>query len=93
MGDTSDNIPSVFPKCGFKTALKCVENPELFKKKMKDNEEYYKRFDLNTKIIDFNYIPENLANEFIEKNLEILKNIVSNITSINDVIVNIEQKI
>jgi 5'-3' exonuclease len=76
MGDTSDNIPSVFPKCGFKTALKCVENPELFKKKMKDNEEYYKRFDLNTKIIDFNYIPENLANEFIEKNLEILKNFI-----------------
>lgn len=37
MGDSSDNIPSVFPKCGIKTALKCVEDPEFFKKKMDDN--------------------------------------------------------
>jgi 5'-3' exonuclease len=28
MGDTSDNIPSVFPKCGPKTAQKCIEDPE-----------------------------------------------------------------
>ena len=34
MGDKSDNIPSAFPKCGPKTALKCAEDPEFFKKKM-----------------------------------------------------------
>ena len=39
MGDTSDNIPSVFPKCGFKTALKCYEDKEYFEKKMGKNPE------------------------------------------------------
>jgi 5'-3' exonuclease len=34
MGDSSDNIPSVFPKCGPKTAIKCIEDEEFFKKKM-----------------------------------------------------------
>jgi 5'-3' exonuclease len=29
MGDTSDNIPSVFPKCGLKTAIKCIEDEEF----------------------------------------------------------------
>jgi DNA polymerase-1 len=37
MGDISDNIPSVFPKCGPKTAQKCFEDPEFFKKKMSNN--------------------------------------------------------
>ena len=37
MGDNSDNIPSVFPKCGPKTALKCIENPEFFKKKLDED--------------------------------------------------------
>jgi 5'-3' exonuclease len=30
MGDNSDNIPSVFPKCGPKTALKCIQDEEYF---------------------------------------------------------------
>jgi 5'-3' exonuclease len=65
MGDTSDNIPSVFPKCGPKTAQKCVEDPEFFKKKMADNQEYYKQYELNKKLVDFNNIPENLIEEFM----------------------------
>ena len=43
MGDSSDNIPSAFPKCGPKTALKCIADPEFFKKKMNDNPEFYKQ--------------------------------------------------
>jgi len=66
MGDTSDNIPSVFPKCGLKTAQKCIEDEEFFKKKMSDNEEYYKRFELNEHLIDFNKIPFNYASEFLD---------------------------
>jgi 5'-3' exonuclease len=66
MGDTSDNIPSVFPKCGLKTAQKCIEDEEFFKKKMSDNEEYYKRFELNEHLIDFNKIPSNYASEFLD---------------------------
>ena len=66
MGDTSDNIPSVFPKCGPKTAQKCLEDPEFFKKKMAGNPDYYKQYELNKTIVDFNNIPENLVNEFIQ---------------------------
>ena len=65
MGDTSDNIPSVFPKCGPKTALKCIEDPEFFKKKMASNSDYYKQYELNKKLVDFNNIPENLIEEFM----------------------------
>jgi len=65
MGDTSDNIPAVFPKCGIKTAQKCVLDPEFFKKKMADNLEYYKQYELNKKLVDFNNIPEQLVIEFM----------------------------
>ena len=66
MGDTSDNIPSVFPKCGPKTALKCIENHEFFKKKMSEKEEYYKQYELNKMLIHFDSIPQYLADEFME---------------------------
>ena len=65
MGDSSDNIPSVFPKCGIKTAQKCIEDEEFFKKKMNNNEEYYKRYKLNEQLIDFNMIPSHYADEFL----------------------------
>lgn len=64
MGDTSDNIPSVFPKCGPKTALKCIDDPEFFKKKMANNPDYYKQYELNKQLINFDYIPQELVNEF-----------------------------
>jgi 5'-3' exonuclease len=66
MGDTSDNIPSAFPKCGPKTAQKCIEDPEFFKKKMAGNPDYFKQYELNKKIVDFNNIPEDLVNEFLK---------------------------
>ena len=65
MGDTSDNIPSVFPKCGPKTALKCIENPEFFKKKLEEKPEYAAQYELNKKLVNFSYIPENLVEEFM----------------------------
>ena len=66
MGDVSDNIPSVFPKCGPKTAKKCIEDPEYFKNKMADNKEYYKQYDLNKTLVCFECIPEIFINEFME---------------------------
>lgn len=65
MGDTSDNIPSVFPKCGPKTAQKCAEDPEFFKKKMADNPTYYAQYELNKKLVCFDNIPEELVQEFM----------------------------
>jgi 5'-3' exonuclease len=66
MGDTSDNIPSVFPKCGLKTAQKCIENEDFLKKKMSNNEEYYNRYELNKKLVSFDEIPSELIDEFME---------------------------
>ena len=65
MGDISDNIPSVFPKCGPKTAKKCIDDPELFKKKMGDNNAYYAQYELNKILVDFNKIPQELVDEFM----------------------------
>jgi len=65
MGDSSDNIPSVFPKCGQKTAQKCVDDPEFFKKKMCDKPEYYEQYELNKKLINFDSIPQDLVQEFM----------------------------
>ena len=64
-GDPSDNIPSVFPKCGPKTALKYFANRDLFETKLQESELFQKQYELNRKIIDFNYIPEELVNEFM----------------------------
>jgi 5'-3' exonuclease len=66
MGDSSDNISSVFKKCGPKTALKCYNEPEYFNNKLK-KENAYEKYELNRLLVDFNSIPVNLQEEFIEK--------------------------
>lgn len=65
MGDTSDNIPSVFPKCGLKTAQKCVEDEEFFKKKMDNNPAYYNQYRLNEQLVSFDKIPTMYVDEFM----------------------------
>lgn len=67
MGDISDNIPSVFPRCGMKTALKCINDENYFKQKMNNNEEYYKQYELNKILIDFKNIPDEIKNEYVIK--------------------------
>lgn len=64
-GDISDNIPSVFPKCGPKTALKYFEDRDKFEKKLEESETYRVQYELNRKIIDFNCIPEELVDDFM----------------------------
>lgn len=71
MGDQSDNIPSVFPKCGEKTAIKCLEDEDFFKKKMNNNSDYYKQYELNQKLVKFDNIPKELQDEFILKCIKI----------------------
>lgn len=68
-GDVSDNIPSVFPKCGPKTALKYFNNRELFEKKLQESEKYQQQYELNRLIIDFNYIPQHLVQEFMSSHV------------------------
>jgi 5'-3' exonuclease len=65
MGDSSDNIPSIFPKCGPKTAQKCIDDPIYFQKKMSENpEEYQKQYKLNQLLVNFENIPIELQEEF-----------------------------
>lgn len=66
MGDTSDNIPSVFPKCGIKTAVKCIQDEEFFKKKMGNNPVYYEQYKLNEQLVDFDRIPTKYVDEFLD---------------------------
>jgi 5'-3' exonuclease len=65
MGDISDNISSVLSKCGPKTAIKCFENSVYFEERLK-KENAYEKYELNKKIIDFEYIPQNLVDEFMK---------------------------
>ena len=69
MGDLSDNIASVFPKCGPKTALKYFENEELFKTRLNSSAEFQKNYELNSTLVDFNNIPKELVDEFFTKNV------------------------
>ena len=64
MGDISDNIPSVFPKCGPKTALKYYEDQAEFQKRLQSSDAFISQYNTNKKIVDFNEIPVLLQNEF-----------------------------
>jgi 5'-3' exonuclease len=64
-GDPSDNITSVFPKCGPKTALKYFADRELFEAKLNSSPDFQKKYELNSTLIDFNNIPDDLVNEFM----------------------------
>lgn len=66
MGDKSDNIPPIFPKCGLKTAIKCYENPTFFEEKLKQFPNSKELFERNRQVIDFNYIPIKKQEDFYE---------------------------
>lgn len=66
LGDKSDNIKGIFPRCGKKTAEKYFDDPILFSEQCaekKSNDQYQ----LNNTLIDFANIPENYATEFYLK--------------------------
>ena len=65
MGDKSDNIPAIFPKCGIKTAEKFYVDPTSFNKKLADNPESQTLLQLNKNLIDFNMIPQHLEDELL----------------------------
>jgi 5'-3' exonuclease len=65
MGDPSDNIAAVFPKCGPKTALKYFANQELFEERLNSSPDFQKKYQLNSTLVDFNNIPQELIAEFM----------------------------
>lgn len=65
LGDKSDNIPSVFSKCGDKKAYQMVESPSLLEEKLSKNEEFRTRYELNQLLIDMRRIPQNIQDEIL----------------------------
>ena len=76
MGDISDNIPSVFPKCGPKTALKYYEDQVEFQKRLNSSDTFITQYNINKKIVDFNEIPVALKNEFFTNNAAIISELL-----------------
>jgi 5'-3' exonuclease len=66
-GDKSDNIPSIFKKCGIKTAQKYFKDKDLFEKMLEKNKEAQELYKLNTTLVDFNSIPSELVEGFMNK--------------------------
>ena len=71
-GDKSDNIPGCFPKCGYKTALKLVNDTELLEKKFNKHEGSRDIYARNKKIISFGCIPKELYNKCYETYIQSL---------------------
>jgi len=71
LGDKSDNIPAVFKRCGKKTALQLWNDKKSLQKRFlkEDCMKIYKR---NKKIIDFNEIPLELKEEFLQTHESII---------------------
>lgn len=63
LGDKSDNIPSVFPKCGDKKAQQLAESEELLEEKLSKSDEFRERYELNKLLIDTTQIPENIQED------------------------------
>jgi len=71
MGDKSDGIQGIFSKCGIKTAIKCFDDQEYFEKKLNETVGSREKYEINKRLIDFNYIPEELVKEFRQTVLKI----------------------
>ena len=67
LGDKSDNIMPIFKKCGPKTCEKYYENQKLFLEALTKEEGAREKYLLNKKLVDFNEIPGELVNEFLEE--------------------------
>jgi 5'-3' exonuclease len=73
-GDPSDNIKSCFPKCGKKTALNFIRNPQKLEEKLNSNPQYRERYNFNMKLIDLENIPMELCNTFYKNNERFFEN-------------------
>ena len=67
MGDRSDNIKQVFPRCGPKTALSLTKDRENLRKMLTEDRDASERFELNKKIISFEEIPFELSDAVLRK--------------------------
>ena len=67
-GDSSDNIKPIRQKVGEIRAYKYItESEDAFKKLLKEDPETSQRFILNSKLIDFRNIPEELSKSVVDE--------------------------
>ena len=69
-GDTSDNIPRIFNRCGSKTAAQLYDEPDKFEARCK-KEASKSIYERNRLIIDFDNIPEPLVESFYKNTLKL----------------------
>jgi 5'-3' exonuclease len=65
LGDTSDNISQVFKRVGPKKALKLINDRDLLKKMLKEDQDAAKQFMMNKKLMSFNEIPRELEDAIV----------------------------
>lgn len=67
-GDSSDNIKAIKPKIGEIRAYNYItENVDSFRKMLKEEPEVAERFVLNTKLIDFKNIPQEISQKVVDE--------------------------
>jgi len=64
-GDTSDNIPSIFPK-GMRGKKEILNSEDKLKNYLENNPESKEQYDKNKLMIDFNNIPKKYFNKIIK---------------------------
>lgn len=66
MGDGSDNIPGIAPRCGRVKAEKFINDPAMFKRFLADNPDALAKFKLNLSIVDSSKMPTELSSKITE---------------------------
>ena len=66
LGDKSDNIPSVFPRCGKKTVAKYLENMDIFNSQLNSSSDYAERYKHNQLLINFDNIPREIQDKIVK---------------------------
>ena len=70
IGDKSDNLKPIINKCGIKTAINYYNKKDTFDDLLAKNKNCKDKYEQNRKLIDFNYIPSHLCDEFYNNNLQ-----------------------
>jgi 5'-3' exonuclease len=70
LGDKSDNIPSIFPidkKISINKRKEILNNTKLFNEYLSENPKMKKQYEVNQRMIDFNFIPKKYYDKIIKE--------------------------
>lgn len=87
IGDSSDNIPQVFPRVGPVTAEKLIKNGTL-KERLDKDENAKTQFKINYKLMDISRMPKDLSDKIDMKLSEVMKDETNEVLSLDDQISN-----